>query len=223
MKFSGVLVPSCSEVFQQPNGAILLAIFRVDASCVCGEHIHVSDLPCTLAEAGKRLQYASSEAAILEPEGLQRGFHFPRVCSKIVHLLGRGSCRHVLKELAKLARGFLNSLEIKGHELLLARRIVSRFSRVRDRPHLFLDAGKKWRLSRKGRTRTPCESEFGYTLLLRGAGSGALETRVAAGRIRLTAKTARPGFILGSPRGAFSANCQSSQRERRMVKGAQLR
>src|SRR5947209_1914098 len=137
MKFSGVLVASCSEVFQQLNRAVLLSIFGVDARRIGGEYIHVPDFPCALAKPGKRLKDASSEAAILEPEGLQRGFHFPRVCSKIVHLLGRGSCRHVLKELAKPARGFLNSLEIKGHELLLARRIVSRFSRVRDRSHLF--------------------------------------------------------------------------------------
>src|SRR5438270_3430254 len=187
MKFSGVLVASCSEVFQQLNRAVLFGMFAVDTRRIGGEYIHVPDFPCALAQPGKRLTDAASEAAILEPEGLQRSFHVPRARSKIVHLLGRGLCRHVLKELAKLARGFLNSLEIKGHELLLGQTKRFALEQSARRSHLFLDAPKKWRLSRKGRTRTPCESEFGYTLLPRGAGFGALETRVTARRIRLAA------------------------------------
>jgi hypothetical protein len=57
---------------------------------------------------------------ILQAKGLQRRFHVPRIHSKVMHLLGRGLCRHFLKELAKVAGWFLSSLEIKGHGVLLA-------------------------------------------------------------------------------------------------------
>jgi hypothetical protein len=60
MEFSGVLEALCSEVFQQLNRAILLAIFGVDACRIRGEYIHVPDFPRALAELGKRLKDPSS-------------------------------------------------------------------------------------------------------------------------------------------------------------------
>jgi len=191
MKFSGVLVAPCSEVFQQPNGAILLAIFRVDARCVCGEHIHVSDLPCTLAEAGKRLQYASSEPAILQCEGLQGGFHVPRIGSKIVHVLRSGLCRRGLEEFAKLAGGFLNSLEINGHRVLVSQTNRRRFRRAIGFHKFvaFLDARRRWRLSPKGSTSGRCEDECGYKLLLPPLKLRSFRNACRCGRYRVHGET----------------------------------